>query len=165
MVIAMGGKCSVCGYANCDDALGFHHLDPSKKLFTLGGTRANPKNWNDVVNELRKCILVCHNCHSEIHAGMVDIPSNAPKFNEEYADYIKRDRELKMIKCPICSTLMSASNTTCSYKCAGTIRYKIDWDSIDLKTELENKSYLQISKELGVSDVAVHKRAKKLGLK
>jgi hypothetical protein len=64
-----GGQCSICGYRKCPDALDLHHLDASQKEFGLsaqGLTRA----WSKVVTEADKCILVCANCHREIHAGI-----------------------------------------------------------------------------------------------
>lgn len=63
-----GGGCVNCGYSKFSGALQFHHLDPSKKDFNLaakGLTRA----WSKVSKELDKCILVCANCHAEIHGG------------------------------------------------------------------------------------------------
>ena len=42
---------------------------------------------------------------------------------------------------------------------------KVDWDNIDLKLMIEQKMpYVLIAEKIGVSDVAVRKRAKKLGL-
>jgi hypothetical protein len=64
-----GGKCSRCGYCKCSGALTFHHLDPSTKSFSIGGNHTLA--WERVRQELDKCILVCHNCHSEIHAGII----------------------------------------------------------------------------------------------
>ena len=64
-----GGCCSKCGYNKCSSALEFHHLDPSKKEFGVmagGFTRA----WDKIKKELDKCILVCANCHREIHEGI-----------------------------------------------------------------------------------------------
>lgn len=63
-----GGKCSVCGYFRCQRALQFHHLDPSKKDFTISG---KSKAWETIRQELDKCALVCANCHAEIHAGIL----------------------------------------------------------------------------------------------
>ena len=34
-VDAFGGKCGICDYDKCVEALEFHHLDPSQKDFTL----------------------------------------------------------------------------------------------------------------------------------
>ena len=60
----LGGKCSKCGYSKCAAALEFHHLDPSEKDFEI--SKSN-KPLNSVKKELSKCILVCSNCHKEIH--------------------------------------------------------------------------------------------------
>lgn len=59
-----GGECERCGYKKCIDALDFHHRDPNEKDFTIGG-----KSWSfdRLKNEADKCILVCANCHREIH--------------------------------------------------------------------------------------------------
>lgn len=62
-----GGKCVVCGYNRCIRSLQFHHLDPSEKDFNLA---AVTRKWERVKPELDKCILVCANCHGEIHHGM-----------------------------------------------------------------------------------------------
>lgn len=62
----LGGKCSVCGYDKCVDALEFHHKNPNEKEFKLGSE--NTISWEEYKNELRKCILVCSNCHKEIHS-------------------------------------------------------------------------------------------------
>src|SRR5688572_23204281 len=59
-----GGKCSVCGYNRYQGALEFHHLDPSKKDFGFGSSVVG---WLKMKEELDKCILVCANCHREIH--------------------------------------------------------------------------------------------------
>jgi predicted HNH restriction endonuclease len=61
-----GGKCITCSYSNYDGALEFHHLDPNKKEFVIGLSR----NWNLTKKEMDKCILVCSNCHREIHGGL-----------------------------------------------------------------------------------------------
>lgn len=62
-----GGKCSICGYNKCIEALEFHHLDPTQKDFILSD-RNLILSWKEIKKELEKCILVCSNCHREIHA-------------------------------------------------------------------------------------------------
>ena len=61
-----GNKCERCGYDRCADALEFHHLDPSAKEFNLSG-KGQTLGWERVKTELDKCIMVCANCHREIH--------------------------------------------------------------------------------------------------
>jgi DNA replicative helicase MCM subunit Mcm2 (Cdc46/Mcm family) len=62
-----GGKCIFCGYNKCNDALDFHHLDSNKKEFGLS-VRGLTRSWEKIKEELDKCILVCANCHRELHA-------------------------------------------------------------------------------------------------
>lgn len=63
-----GGKCSVCGYGNIARSLCFHHLDPKIKVDTVTNIiRSRKSTWEMVKVELDKCILLCHNCHMEVH--------------------------------------------------------------------------------------------------
>ena len=164
IVQAMGGACCICGYNRSNNALALHHLDPSKKDFGLGAIRANPTKWIKIVEELRKCILVCNNCHSEIHEGLTEVPSNAPRFNEEFANYekVEKESEKYLTPCPVCGTLKSLSLKYCSRECSAKSKYKVDWDQIDLVKELKNKSIVQLAEDLGCSDAAIHKRLKRL---
>lgn len=59
-----GGCCEICGYNKSLRALQFHHTNPKEKDFNIGGITTLNEN---VMKELDKCILVCANCHSEIH--------------------------------------------------------------------------------------------------
>ena len=64
----LGNKCSICGYDRCIDALEFHHKNPSEKEFKLGS--GNTISWKEYKAEVMKCILVCSNCHKEIHSKL-----------------------------------------------------------------------------------------------
>ena len=65
-----GGKCQICGYNRCQDALDFHHLDPSQKDYNISG---GTKSFDTVKSEVDKCILVCANCHREIHSELIKL--------------------------------------------------------------------------------------------
>jgi hypothetical protein len=58
-----GGKCKICGYSKCKDVLHFHHKEPSKKSFGIN----NVPSLKSGLEEIKKCILVCANCHGELH--------------------------------------------------------------------------------------------------
>lgn len=64
-----GGKCSCCDYDRYIGALEFHHVDPNSKDFNL----CNKKTYSfeSIKNEIDKCILLCSNCHREIHNGII----------------------------------------------------------------------------------------------
>jgi PHP family Zn ribbon phosphoesterase len=61
-----GSCCSICGYNKCVAALEFHHTDPSEKDFGISA-KGLTRSWDKLKEELDKCILVCANCHREIH--------------------------------------------------------------------------------------------------
>jgi hypothetical protein len=67
-----GGCCVVCGYSKCNPCLSFHHLDPSQKDFGIGGMHCF--SLDRLKLEVDKCVLLCLNCHGELHAGLINIP-------------------------------------------------------------------------------------------
>ena len=62
----MGGKCSICGYDKCIDALVFHHKNPNEKEFGLA-QNGTIHTWEEYLTEAKKCQLLCCNCHAEEH--------------------------------------------------------------------------------------------------
>jgi len=164
MVASMGGKCQCCGYDRCVESMDFHHLDPSTKEMPLGDARANPTVWPKIVAELRKCILVCRNCHGELHYGKRQLPETYAQFDERYVEY-KTHAELSD-PCPRCQTPKPTHNKFCSLKCAGygTHWSAIDWESIDLIKLAQIKTLKEVGDELGVSDSAVKYQLKKRGV-
>lgn len=61
------GGCKICGYKKCLRALSFHHVNPSTKKFTLDTSNLMKKKYDDIMLELQKCILLCQNCHAQLH--------------------------------------------------------------------------------------------------
>lgn len=59
-----GGCCEVCGYNKCSAALEFHHKDPKGKDFAIS---SHSYSFEKMKKEVDKCMLVCSNCHREIH--------------------------------------------------------------------------------------------------
>lgn len=83
-----GGCCQMCGYNKCEASLTFHHIDPKQKEFGLS-EKGIKRKWEIMQKELDKCILLCHNCHYELH----DSESTRKKMNE----YIQKSNENKGI--------------------------------------------------------------------
>jgi endogenous inhibitor of DNA gyrase (YacG/DUF329 family) len=65
-----GGACIRCGYNTCIKALEFHHMDPSEKDFTISNDHFK---LQEAIDESEKCILICSNCHRELHDDMWSI--------------------------------------------------------------------------------------------
>lgn len=66
MHVLKSNGCAMCGYSKCDDALDFHHANSKDKEFQISASSLKFRDER-VVDELNKCILLCANCHREIH--------------------------------------------------------------------------------------------------
>lgn len=73
--------CILCGYKKCMAALEFHHTGDDKEF-----TVSKLNTLTSVKREASKCIVVCANCHREIHAGQIegyeDVQRAVPVMNE-----------------------------------------------------------------------------------
>jgi len=129
-----GGRCELCNYSKCYDALEFHHINPDEKEFGLC-VRGLTRSWEEIINECMKCILICSNCHRELHNGMTKIP-------EDYTPIINEKIELKIIKgrsrpydkkdirvCTNCNKKYQAKSKNqkyCSSKCNIQVKNKLN---------------------------------------
>lgn len=58
--------CAICGYNKCNASLDFHHVNPDNKKFPLSLQSMEYKDER-IIEEINKCILLCKNCHYEMH--------------------------------------------------------------------------------------------------
>lgn len=77
----LGGKCMVCGYMKCIRALTFHHVDPNNKVSDI--CRLFDRRWELLESELKKCQLLCFNCHMEEEERLYEIKRNGHKTRAE----------------------------------------------------------------------------------
>ena len=57
--------CSECGYKKNPVALQFHHVDSTTKIDNVSSMRRSSyAQWGRIKTEMRKCVVVCANCHS-----------------------------------------------------------------------------------------------------
>ena len=74
-VAHLGGQCQACGYDRCQAALHFHHNNPDEKEFTFANYS---RSWERLRTEIEKCVLLCSNCHVEVHAGLRTLEEITP---------------------------------------------------------------------------------------
>lgn len=155
----MGGKCVKCGYCRNYAALEFHHLDPSKKEINISGDGIKG-SWKRLTNELRKCILVCSNCHREEHnQDMFVLADSSIELNKILNLSIQSTG-----KCPTCGTEVF-STKYCSHACSCDSRRKAKRPTREELEELiKTTPFLQIGKMYGVSDNAIRKWADHYGI-
>ena len=91
----LGGACQKCEYNRCPAAFDFHHLDPREKDFDISSRVA----WTPALeDELKKCVLLCANCHREAHAGwhsdLLIQEEEGMGYGEENLDWEGEDTEV-----------------------------------------------------------------------
>ena len=162
LISLFGGKCCICGFNAFQEALEFHHIDPSKKSFALTDSNAATKSLEKQLDEARKCVLLCANCHRGVHAGYFELPLEGNiYFNEERAkELIEENLLIKQGQkhfCERCGIEISRDAKHC-VECAKLISRKVDRPSREeLKKLIREKPFTHIAKDFSVSDNAVKK--------
>jgi transposase len=83
LVAEFGGACRLCGFARYAGALQFHHVDPARKRFQLGG-RGLTRSLKILREEAKKCVLLCANCHAMVEAGVATLPLAIPSRGDSH---------------------------------------------------------------------------------
>ena len=121
-----GGKCEICGYDKCVEALEFHHLDPTEKEF--GISSYSSLSFEKAKNEVDKCVLVCANCHREIHHAL----------NEE-----KREHEMERERAAFSEILKNREEYDGIKKVKNSYKFLLDAGILeDLKLGVDRKKIL-----------------------
>jgi hypothetical protein len=157
LIEAFGGSCAICGYDRCDRALEFHHLDPSNKETSWGELNGQIRSFATIVKELTKCVMLCSNCHKEVHAGVVEVPEHAVRIA---ADYDYRPAPFSELDpCNHCGAMKSVTWSACK-RCLPM--RKVNWlenDVVALVTA--HGSYEAVGRLLNVTGQAVRRQYRK----
>lgn len=143
----------MCGYNSCPDALEFHHMNPNEKEFGIA-KNGSTRSFEGIKKELDKCILVCSNCHREIHYSL----------RNKQTDKIKEEIEAeKNKKTKISKTLIKNVHKEKVVKIK-TIKKEIPTKDEVISLLKETKNFSLAGKIKNVSDNAVRKWCKKYGI-
>lgn len=157
-----GGSCKRCGYSKCLNALQFHHTDPSQKDFSFSSNHS--RSWARIQAELDKCVLLCSNCHVEVHAEIDAVNnSNARHAQEEIQRLADARPRFVPNACVVCGKRTGRCNKTC-WDCRPSV-FKITWPSTaELEVLVTEGSFEAAARQLEISGNAIRKRLKKAGI-
>ena len=163
LVYVHGGKCALCGYEKCFSALEFHHINSDDKDFSLGAN-ANVSTEKALL-ESQKCIILCANCHREVHSEMIDNEKLISTYSEERAkivlEELYKQKEKTIPKCIDCGVEISELRATRCPTCASLARRVCDRPNREeLKSLIRTLPFTSIAKKYGVSDRAIGKWCK-----
>lgn len=140
-------ECIACGYDKHQAVLDFHHLDPTQKEFNLSKIKGNSELSLEIKQELDKCIVLCSNCHREIHLNLIEYKDNK---------IIKKEISLENFEWEY------LTDKPKEIKTPKTRVTKITWPSVEVMSKLIfEKPIIQLAQELNVSDSAIIKFCKK----
>ncbi len=158
LIELMGGKCRSCDYDKYQGNLVCHHVGlKNESLSRLINACAS---WSKILEEAKKCVLLCHNCHGEVHANLRDCPPiDLESIEQRYKILIAKIPVPQAKICEECgiNKVNEPINKYCSRSCYQKNAYKISWPA-NLPDLVKTSSMVRIAKELGVSDRAVKKR-------
>lgn len=159
LLLIAGNCCSICGYNKNYASLSFHHQDPKLKSFNLDARSIGNRSWESIINEFKKCVLLCLNCHSELHNPQCEV-----NIKKVYVSQLEKNILYSNFCCD-CGKEINSKSTRC-HKCSTQHRInndvsKINWPPTDeILKLLEEYSYIAVGKMLGVSDNAIRQRIK-----
>lgn len=155
-------KCCICGFDQFPEALEFHHVNPDEKQFGITDSKSVTKALDKQLNEMKKCILVCANCHRGIHQNYIKVPENYQDYYDEKIAQQLRN-ELNQIKtrkkyfCLRCGKQITRSGTYC-VECSHIMQWHCDRpDRETLKDKIRKFPFTSIANEYKVTDNAVRK--------
>lgn len=166
LVKVSGEKCNLCGYNITNSALEFHHIDANTKLYGVASNGTCHDLESDLA-EIKKCILVCANCHREIHDGNYT-PEELwikQKYNEKIAEQLREEKIQTMSKthhfCKDCNKEIQNIGVTgmcedCYKKSQRAGRPSRD----ELKKMIRTLPFTKIGESFGVTDNAIRKWCK-----
>ena len=171
LIKVCGERCNICGYNKSVTALEFHHIYPEEKEYGIGATGTCHDIEKDL-NEVQKCILVCSNCHREIHDGFYSIEELLLKkqFNNEIAEQLIIERNSKFQTkpefCSQCGKKISrySSSGLCVTCAQEKTRIVTRPNREELKQLIQDYSFTELGRKFNVADNTVRKWCKSVNL-
>lgn len=160
----LGNKCCLCGYDLLPDALEFHHINPQDKEYGIAANGTCHDLEKDLA-EIKKCILICANCHRAVHKGLYSEQDLWDKqfYDDNIANELREEKEKLLTKqifyCEICGKELSGKTKSglCEecYKKSTRIVERPDRET--LKQLIRTLPFTQIGLQYHVTDNAIRK--------
>ena len=157
LIAERGNKCEICGYDKNIAALDFHHLNPEEKSFQLDARHLSNTSTDKIREELKKCILVCANCHRELHYPTMEknqIPQILEEIRSKHTSVLITQKK-KMAICKQCGKEFEyvKGKKYCSKECKDTAQGRDKYPTYEeiVKKHNELNSWEKVAVFYGVT--------------
>jgi len=131
--------------------LEFHHLDPKVKDMGLSDWSSRA-SFRGIKAEAVKCVMLCANCHREVHAGFRVIPPDVRRFDPQRFEVLRQENQREKQVAASRVRVQTATTRKCG-----------SWTTVDVVAlRVAGHPWSHIAKAAGVSPAAVKKRFEKL---
>lgn len=179
LIRVCGNQCNICGYCKTKSALEFHHIKPEEKSYSIAA-KGTCHDLEADLAEIKKCILVCANCHREIHDNLFSVEDlmQYKVFKDEIAEELRQNKGQKQfvnengeicysqkkqdVFCKECGIKISQRTVTglCE-QCINIARRTVQRPNREeLKELIRTTPFTQIGKMYNVSDNSIRKWCK-----
>lgn len=167
LIRVCGNQCNICGYHKTNSALEFHHIKPQEKEYSISSSGTCHDLEKDLA-EVQKCILVCANCHREIHDGFYSENElhQCKIYDKNIAEQLRQEKTQLQTKttyfCNECGKEITrySSSGLCEVCYRKTQRIVDRPNRRELKDLIRSTPFTKIAEQYGVSDKAITKWCK-----
>lgn len=164
LIKVLGNKCALCGYNLLPDALEFHHINAEEKEYGIAANGICHDLEKDLA-EIKKCILICANCHRAVHKNLYTEQQLWDKqfYDENIANELREEKrklqEKEIFYCEICGKKLTQKTKSgmCEECYRKSTRIVDRPDRETLKNLIRTLPFTQIGIKFGVTDNAIRK--------
>ena len=153
----LGGKCFHCGIEGHQAIFDFHHKNPNEKEFGLS-SEGHIRSLEKYLLELKKCVLLCKNCHALYHIGEIklDYTKSENKLIDERLSLIYSNEENRKNKCE-CGNEIDYKANKCVNCYRISRRVSERPEPLDLAKMVLKEGFSEVGRKYGVSYNAIKK--------
>jgi predicted DNA-binding protein (UPF0251 family) len=149
-----GGCCEKCGYNKNIAAFDFHHKNPEEKEYQLDVRKLANTSMIKLIEELKKCTLLCANCHREEHSPDLDF-NKVNEFLKNIDNSIIDIKKIGKPKCLDCEIEINYTYKRC-VSCNNKYKRKVERPELEmLLNEIKINSQEWCAKKYNVSRTTI----------
>ncbi len=156
LIEMMGGCCENCGYNKNVSGFDFHHIDPTKKEYQLDMRKLSNTRMDKLLEEVKKCKLLCANCHRELHSPDLEL-TMVKELIKNVDESVLESKPIGKPKCVDCNCEINYTYKRCK-DCNDIFRRKVERPDLKvLLAEIETNTKKWCADKYGVTPSTIRR--------